>query len=141
MKNKFLAFTTLTFGVVSLYAPLLAHHGAAAYDMTKPVVMKNATVTKYLWANPHALVYFDVKDENGNVTHWSSEIGSPAAVGLLGWNRTSLKPGDVVTIYVFTAKNGNHVGRLNKLIFADGRMLRDTQVGGDKGERSDDDVR
>jgi hypothetical protein len=127
--------------VLTICSPVFAHHGAAAYDMSKPLEMKGAVVTRYLWANPHTLVFFDFMDEKGNTTHWSVELGSPSAVALMGWNRTSLKPGDVITVYMFPAKNGNPVGRINKIILADGTLLRDSQTGADNGGRADNDVK
>ena len=45
-------------------APIFAHHGNAAYDETKEVTLKG-TVTEFDWANPHAQIYFDVKDVKG----------------------------------------------------------------------------
>src|ERR1700733_14529267 len=108
MKNKQLLFLALLTGVFLVSKPVSAHHGAAAY-LDKIVVLKDATVTKFVWANPHSILLFDVKDEQGNVTHWAGEAGSPSAVTLLGWNRNSLKPGDVVSIYIFPAKYGNPV--------------------------------
>jgi hypothetical protein len=116
-------------GLLSVCAPLFAHHGAAAYS-DQVVILKDATVTKFIWANPHCIVMFDVKDDKGNVTHWAGEEGSPSAVGLLGWNRNSLQPGDVITVYIYPAKSGSPVGRLNKVILPDGKTLRDSQLGG-----------
>jgi hypothetical protein len=140
MRSKLMPLV-LAIIVLTICSPLLAHHGAAAYDMSKPLEMKGAAVTRYLWANPHTLVFFDFKDEKGNTTHWSVELGSPSAVALMGWNRTSLKPGDVITVYMFPAKNGNPVGRINKIILADGTLLRDSQTGADNGGRADNDVK
>jgi hypothetical protein len=131
MKSPRFKFLALLVGASAVCSPLLAHHGAAAY-VDKIVVLKDATVTKFVWANPHSIILFDAKDDNGNVTHWAGEAGSPSAVSLLGWNRNSLKPGDVVTIYIFPAKSGNPVGRLNKVVLADGTTLRDSQLGGEK---------
>ena len=37
-------------------------HGNAAYS-DKPVEVKNATVTRWNWSNPHRIVEFDVKDD------------------------------------------------------------------------------
>jgi Family of unknown function (DUF6152) len=128
-------------GLLAVCGPAFAHHGAAAYDMTKPVMLKDAMVTKYLWANPHALIFLDAKDDKGAVAHWTVELGSPSAVALVGWTRTSLKPGDTITVYTFQSKTGVKVGRLNKIQFPDGTLLRDSQTGGDHGERSDNDVR
>jgi hypothetical protein len=48
----------------------------------------------------------------------------------MGWTRNSLQPGDVVTVYVWPAKSGRPVGRLNKIVFPDGKTLRDSQLGG-----------
>jgi hypothetical protein len=141
MKTKLLTLVGLIAGLLFVCGPTFAHHGASAYDTTKPLTMKDAVVTKYSWINPHVLIYFDSKDDKGDVQHWTAEIGSPSAVSLLGWNRTTLKPGDVVTVYVFQAKSHLPVGRLNKLVLADGTLLRDSQTGGDRGERADDAVR
>ncbi len=109
--------------------------------MSKPVILKDAVVTRYSWINPHALILFDAKDEKGNIQHWTVEIGSPAAVSLVGWSRNSLKPGDMITIYVWQTKNGAPVGRLNKLMTPDGTLLRDTQTGADDGGRADNGAR
>lgn len=131
MKRKRLKLFALLVAAFSICAPLLAHHGAAAYA-DKIEMMKDATVAKFLWANPHSIILFDVKDDKGNVTHWAAEAGSPSAIGLLGWNRNSLKPGDLITVYLYPAKSGNPVGRLNKVVLGDGSTLRDSQLGGEK---------
>jgi hypothetical protein len=52
---------------------------------------------------------------------------------LIGWDKNSLTPGDVVTVRVYLAKTGNPAGRLNKIILADGTELHDTNLGGDAG--------
>ncbi len=124
----------LLVGSLLFCVPVLAHHGAAAY-LDKIVVLKDATVTKFVWANPHSILLLDVKDEKGEVTHWAAELGSPSAVTLLGWNRNSIQAGDVVTVYIYPAKSGSPVGRLNKVVFADGRTLRDSQLGGEKKDQ------
>jgi hypothetical protein len=120
----------LLVGVLTVCGTGFAHHGATSYA-NNVVVLKDATVTKFVWANPHTIVLFDVKDDNGNVAHWAGEAGSPSAVGLLGWTKSSLQPGDVITVYIYPAKSGSPVGRLNKIVFADGKTLRDSQLGGD----------
>ncbi len=133
MKNRLLFSFGLLVGVLSAGGALFAHHGAAAFA-NSVVVLKDATVTKYLWANPHTLVMFDVKDDKGNVTHWAVETGNPSAVALLGWNRNSMQPGDVITVYLYPAKSGSPLGRLNKIVLADGTTLKDTQQRGDNPE-------
>ncbi len=136
-----LASLALFGALAAICSPVVAHHGAAAYDMSKPVVFKDAVVTKYFWANPHTLIFIDAKDEKGETVHYSLEMGSPSAIELMGWSRSTLKPGDMITVYMFKAKNGNPVGRINKIILADGTVMRDSQTGADNGGRADNSVR
>jgi hypothetical protein len=136
MTGRLLVTCVLGFGALTAVStPALAHHGNAAYadNITE---FKNATVTKVAWANPHALIDFDAKDAKGNPVHMVVETAAPQALRLIGWSKTSLNPGDVVTVRMYVAKNGNPAGRLNKIILADGSELHDTQLGGDGGGKS-----
>lgn len=116
-------------GLLIASLPLFAHHGSATYDTQKVIVLKDATITKFIWANPHSITMFDVKDDKGDLVHWAAEAGSPSALSLIGWTKNSLKPGDVVTVYTFQSKTGNPVGRLNKIVLSDGTTLKDSQLG------------
>jgi hypothetical protein len=129
MKLRSIALLALVAGFLMVCIPVFAHHGSTAYDTSKVVVLKGATVTKFLWANPHAIISFDVKDEKGTVQHWNAEAGTPQTIALSGWTKTSVQPGDVITVYVFQSKTGNLVGRLNKIVLADGSELRDSALG------------
>jgi hypothetical protein len=137
VKAKVLIISALFAGLAGIGTPSFAHHGAAAFDMSAPVVLKNAVVTEFVWINPHPLIKADFKDEQGNVQQWTMEMGSTVSAQLIGWSRTTLAPGDVVTLYVWRAKTGATVGRFNKVEFADGTVMRDTQTGADDGGRSD----
>jgi uncharacterized protein DUF6152 len=129
-----LAALSIFAGVLAVSAPVFAHHGNAAYDGSV-VELKNATVTKLSWANPHTIVEFDVKDDKGQPVHWAAELGSPSALGNLGWTKASLTPGDVITVYVHQAKTKNPVGRIERVVLADGSVLRDSAGGGENGGR------
>ncbi len=128
MKGKLLVWFLLCFGFLAVCGSALAHHGSAAYS-DKLLEIKQATVTKFLWASPHCLINFDAKDDKGKAVHWVIETGPATNIGLIGWTKTSLAPGDVVTVYVWPSKTGNPVGRLNKLVLADGSELHDTVLG------------
>lgn len=112
--------------LATVSAPLSAHHGSASYKTDKVVVLKQATVTKFVWSNPHAMLLFDVKDDKGNITHWAGEAGSPSAVRGLGWNKNSLRPGDVITVHLYPSKFEAGVGRIDKIVLADGTTLKDS---------------
>jgi hypothetical protein len=100
--------------------PVLAHHGAAGYDMDKVVTMKGV-ITSFEWTNPHSQIYFDVTDDKGKVAHWVAETEPPAVMLEHGWARRSLNPGDQVTVYCFAAKNGATTSILQKVVMADGK--------------------
>jgi Family of unknown function (DUF6152) len=131
MESKSLRFPAFIIVLLVVCSPLFAHHGNASLNTDKVVVIKDATVVKLVWANPHCIVAFDAKDEKGNVVRWGAEVGSPSAMNQMGWTRTSLKPGDIITVYMFQAKTGNPVGRINKIVLADGTTLRDSVLGQD----------
>ena len=137
MKIKFIASVVLVFALLAICVPTFAHHGSAVYDTSKPVVLNNAVVTRFVWANPHSITLFDVKDDKGTVTHWSAEAGSPSALGLIGWTKNSIKPGDVITVYIFQSKTGNPVGRLNRIVLPDGTSLKDSALGDQKSSKSE----
>ena len=117
--GTFLA-AALLFGSLT---PVFAHHGNAAYDETKEVTLKG-TVTEFEWANPHAQIYFDVKDAKGNVAHWGCETLSPGKLVRAGWTKDAVKPGEHITITLVAAKNGAPVGFLHKVTLDDsGKQL------------------
>jgi len=141
VKTKLLLVLVVLIGVAASERPVFAHHGAAAYDMSAPVVLKGAKVTEFLWINPHPLIKADVTNDKGEVEHWTMEMGSTVSAQLVGWTRTTLQFGDVVTLYLWQAKTKLPVGRLNKVEFSDGSVMRDTQTGADDGGRADTGVR
>jgi hypothetical protein len=109
--------------------PVLAHHAfAAEYDDKKPVTL-TGTVTRYEWVNPHSHIYLDVKDENGKVINWTISMGSPNGLIRQGWNRTSLKVGDTLTISGFLAKDGSKMADGRTVKFPDGRSVFAGSVG------------
>jgi hypothetical protein len=111
--------------IAMMAAPGAAHHSAAAYNDTS-IEIKGATITNVVWANPHTIITFEVK-EGERAGSWSAEAGSPSAQTRMGWNRNSLRPGDEVTVSLFPARNGAKVGRLSHLVMSDGTELLDSQ--------------
>ena len=132
MKSKLVAFFALAACLLAVGTPLFAHHGSVAYDNTKVVTLKDGVVTKVNWANPHVLVLFDVKGSDGNMQHWVVEAGSPSAVSGEGWTNTTLQPGDKLTAYLYQVKTGRTVGRMGKLVLADGKSFGTLDLTGDR---------
>jgi hypothetical protein len=92
---------------------LVAHHGTlVSYDRDKAWTAK-AVVTEFRYMNPHAQIYFDVKDKD-HAGHWSGELlPNPAQLIASGWTRKRsnevLKAGTPITITVAPARAGGMV--------------------------------
>jgi hypothetical protein len=106
---------------------LSAHHGTASYDTSKSATVKG-TVTDFQFVNPHVLVFLDAKDDKGSVQKWQGELTSPNHLVRNGWTKSSLKPGDQVTLAGFPAKSGVTSLWITKVLLADGTSL-DPSVG------------
>ena len=98
------------------------HHSQSEFDLGSRVFVEG-TVTKLEWTNPHARVYIDVADEEGEIVSWDFELGPPNNLMRLGWNRNSLKAGHVVTIEGFLSKSEAHVANARSVRLDDGRQV------------------
>jgi hypothetical protein len=122
-RTKLLRFLTLAIFLLVVLIPASAHHGASMFDMKQLITVKG-TVASFEWANPHAMIYADVKDDRGNMQKWLIELrGGPNALTRAGWNKDTLKPGDQVTLIGHPAKNGTNSMRLAKVVLANGQEL------------------
>ena len=121
MKRLFQAGLLLSI-LVAGSTPLLAHHGNASYE-NKEVTIKGK-VTNWIWSNPHTFLMLDVTDENGKVAHWVCENQAPSTLVNFGFNAKTFKAGDEVTVVLAAvAKNGTPVGRINRIILANGYVM------------------
>jgi hypothetical protein len=111
MGNFFRITGIAVLSLLAISLPAIAHHGGAAYETDKSVIVKG-TVTAYIWSNPHVFVKVDMKDQTGNVVNWIVEAQNPVSMMQIGWTKNTFKPGDEVEIDAMPAKNGNPVGFL-----------------------------
>ena len=119
--EKLLTFFILLLGLSLAAGPLFAHHGTRiSYDRENSITLEG-TVTEFMLRNPHASVFIDVKDEDGNVVNWALEGGTIRGFINDGFNRTTLPVGQEVTVVVFPSKAGVPVGQLDSITLPDGR--------------------
>jgi len=105
-----------------LAVPVGAHHSFAMFDQTKTVTLKGK-VTEFQWTNPHAWIEMEVPNARGAGDRWSIELNSPNNLTRQGWRRSTLKPGDAVTITISPLRNGKKGGLFNTVTLPDGKML------------------
>ncbi len=105
--------------------PLLAHHGEANYDTGK-VVTVTGPVTNFQFINPHVQISLDVKNDRGEIEKWIGEARSPGMLARIGgWDKNTIKLGDVITASGYRTKNGSNILRLLKITLPDGRVMAD----------------
>jgi len=111
------------FVLMSAGPSLMAHHSfASEYDRATPVSV-TGVVKKVEWRNPHIWFYVEVKDDRGRVATWGFSGGPPAFLMRQGIPRDVMKPGDVVKVEGFRARDGSNNASGGRVTFADGRSV------------------
>jgi translation initiation factor IF-1 len=108
-------------------ASVLSHHSNSAYEVQK-VITITGVVKEFVWSNPHTWLYVIVDDGKGGKVEWACEGRAPGILGRAGWTRTSLKPGDTVTVDMSPAKNGSKTSIIARVTKADGTILSNQPV-------------
>jgi hypothetical protein len=134
--RKFLVVVFLGAAVAVACRPALAHHGAAAYDVSKTVTIKG-TVKEWHWTNPHCLLFVDATDDAGQAVHWILETQNPLSMTNLGWSGDSFKPGDQITVRATPAKNGRLIGLVVDVVLANGQKLNARNIFVDEQPKTD----
>ena len=131
MKNKRIAFFSVSVAALLLASPVLAHHGfAGRYDEDHPVTVMG-TVVEVQFVNPHSFLFFDVTDKAGKTERWQAELGSAAQLhSTEAWTRTTLTAGDKITIIGPQNKNGSadmNLSHESKIIMTDtGKVIHNS---------------
>src|SRR5260370_18542332 len=105
MRSKAMVAFALAVGCVTFSAPLVAHHGTAAFETAKKLTLKG-TVTEWLWSNPHCLLQLDVKGNDGKVGHWVAATQNPVPMTNIGWSKAAIRAGEEETVTRFHVHNG-----------------------------------
>jgi len=96
----------ITAGLFLASVPVHSHHGdAGRYE--ENVVILTGTVVELQLVDPHSMIVLDVPDEKGQKIRWQAELGGRNALTKqFGWNKSTLKVGDKLTITGRRVKSG-----------------------------------
>lgn len=114
-----------------------AHHSFPVHFVPESTVTVSGVVTEFTFRNPHGLVHFDVRGDDGAVESWRAETNSPNILRRREWSANAVQPGDEVTIEGYPARDGSNFMRIYRLTFSDGRELIGQRP--DLGATSDED--
>ena len=127
MIRKMAVFAT-TVGVLMFASSAFAHHGTSLNYVWDQAFVAPAVVTEFRFRQPHPQIYFDVTDEDGNVTNWACEVG-PNVPWMIreGWTRqrseAAVAAGTKVTVTLTPARSGEPVAIVNKIVNEQGESL------------------
>ena len=99
-----------------------AHHAGVNFD-AKKIYIYQGTVRRWLWANPHAWLYVEVRKADGSAELWGFESAGTNMLSRVGVHADTVKPGDKIRVHASPDKTGIHNAMLRKIVLADGREL------------------
>lgn len=108
--------------LVSGAVSLSAHHSWPVNN--SELVTVKGTVMEFAWQNPHPMITLEVRTNDGKVEKWL--VGGPAInrMEANGWNKATVKPGDVITGTGYQFNDGQKIIRLERVTLADGKEMR-----------------
>jgi len=95
----------------------------------------SGVVTEFRFVNPHARVYFDVINEDGEPETWMAEGDASVALRRSGWTADQLKTGDRVEILGHPSHDGSNMLGWQTIMMVDGSTI------GGGGRRLDERLR
>lgn len=102
--------------------PAYVHHSGAMFDLSRRVTV-SGTVIDFHWTNPHSSFKVSVPNKDGTTSVWAVEMNSPNNLVRVGWKRTTLKPGDKVTVTVRPLRDGTPGGQYVSIVLPNGKKL------------------
>lgn len=99
-------FSIFMLGITLSIAPAHAHHSFAA-TFTDEIIVVEGVVERVKFSNPHVIIYFDVTDDDADVTQWLAEGGSATSYRNKGWSQDTFVQGDFIRITGASTRNGS----------------------------------
>ncbi len=114
---------SLTFWLAVLSLNSWAHHGYPQYNLRESSPL-SGTIISYRMSNPHSHMTLSVVNEDGETEIWAIEtLDTLRGMRSKGFTANTLQAGDVVTMMVSPALNGDRTAVFRSVEFEDGRIM------------------
>lgn len=124
--NKWRTAASCLLGMAVITASASAHHSVARFDRSNPIAV-TGTVKTFLFANPHSWIYLLVPNAKGSQDEWDLEGPSVNGLARSGWDKHTLKTGDVVRLKVSPRRDGNIGGEFTTIFTLNGKPMETTR--------------
>ena len=105
-KNKVKAIiSTLSLTMLFAAGQASAHHSFTA-SFVEDEIVREGVVNRYIFRNPHVLIYMDVTGENGEQAEWMVEGSAATSLRNRGWSDETIQPGELVRITGMAGRDG-----------------------------------
>jgi hypothetical protein len=127
ISRRTLVLTLLTLSIFAVsVGPIAAHHSTVPFDSTKQTTL-TGIVKEFDWTNPHTWIWINVPNDKGGMDLWGVEGMSPNYLGRRGWTKSTIKPGEKITIVGRPMKDGSKAAMFMSATLANGKVM--TQSG------------
>lgn len=116
-------------GLLTLAAPVAAHHSPASYDTSRRISVEG-TIISAQFRNPHGKIRLRVMS-NGREVVWEAETSASNLLRRRGWAFAQIRAGSRVTLVGHPNKTVANDLYLREIRFADGTVFGD-QGGSDQ---------
>lgn len=124
MKTRRLLAVAVMFILLASSTTTWAHHSFTAFYDRNRTVTVTGVVTKYRFTNPHGIIELEVKGDDGQQHRWTAETSAPTFLRRRrGWDKDSIKVGEVLTISGYGARDGSNLIRLTTVKREDGSVV------------------
>ena len=82
-----------------------AHHSFAA-SFTTDEIVREGVVSRYVFRNPHVIIFMSVENESGEQAEWMAEGSAATSLRRAGWSADTIQPGELVRITGNAGRDG-----------------------------------
>ena len=123
ISRRTLVLTLLTLSMIAAsVGPFAAHHSTVPFDTTKQTTL-TGIVKEFDWTNPHTWIWINVPNDKGGMDLWGVEGMSPNYLGRRGWTKSTIKPGEKITIVGRPMKDGSKAAMFMSATLANGKVM------------------
>ncbi|WOD06684.1 DUF6152 family protein [Marinomonas sp. GJ51-6] len=128
--NQFVYKSALfLFAGASVFASnVYAHHGVNGQFDESVTIKVEGVVTKSRLVNPHAYIYFNVLDAQGESNEWRCELGTGSTLKRAGWTSGTFAKGTHIKVVGSPARSEDNACYVHTITFDDGVTIKRNSI-------------